>query len=58
MKVDIPPAGKALGIAVVAVLAVVVAEGFGLIAPPAQFIGGLKAQGTNFFKRLFMPSGN
>lgn len=56
--VDIPPVGKAVGIAVVAVLAVIVAEGLGIIGPPAQFISGVKAQGANLFTRLFKPSGN
>jgi hypothetical protein len=50
---DIPPAGKAVGIAVVAVLAVIVAEGLGIIGPPAQLVAGIRAQTSNFFSRLF-----
>lgn len=56
--VDIPPVGKAIGIAVVAILAVIVAEGLGIIGPPAQLIAGVKNQGTNFFAGLFKSSGN
>jgi hypothetical protein len=51
--VDVPPAGKALGIAVVAVLAVIVAQGLGLIGPPAAFVGSVKSQAQNFITRIF-----
>ncbi len=57
MRISLPPAGKALGIAVVAVLAVVVAEGLGLTGPPTQFVAGIRAQVVNLFSRL-KPSGN
>jgi hypothetical protein len=56
---DIPPARKAIGIALVAVVAVVVVEGLGLTAPPKAFIAGIASQVKGFFTGLFnkKPSG-
>jgi hypothetical protein len=50
--IDFPPAKKALGIAVVAVLAYVIVEGTGIGAAPKQMVGAVTSQVKNFFARL------
>jgi hypothetical protein len=57
MKLDIPPVGKALSVALVAVLAVIVANGLGLIGPPSNVIAGIRTQTHNFFASLFSKTG-
>ncbi len=51
--VDIPPARKAIGVALVAIVAVVIFEGTGVGAPARQFVGMATSQVKNFFSRLF-----
>jgi hypothetical protein len=51
--VDLPPARKAVGVALVAIVAVVIFEGTGVGAPARQFVGMATAQVKNFFSRLF-----
>jgi hypothetical protein len=49
---DLPPARKALGIALVAVVAVVIVEGTGVGAPARQVVAAVTAQIKNLFSRL------
>ena len=53
LPVDLPPARKALGIALVAIVAVVIVEGVGFGAPARQFVSAATVQVKNFFSRLF-----
>ena len=53
LPVDLPPARKALGVALVAIVAVVIVEGTGVGAPARQFVGAVTSQVKNFFSRLF-----
>jgi hypothetical protein len=50
--IDFPPVKKALGVAVVAVVAVAIVEGTGVGAPVRQFIGAVTSQIKNFFSKL------
>jgi hypothetical protein len=50
--IDFPPAKKALGIALVAVVAYVIVEGTGIGAAPKQLVGAFTSQVKNFFARL------
>lgn len=50
---DIPPARKALGIALVAVVAYVIVEGTGIGAAPKQFVSMVTAKVKAFFVGLF-----
>jgi hypothetical protein len=56
MPIDIPPAKKALGIAVVAVVAVAIFEGVGVGAHARDFVGAVTSQIKTFFGKLL--SGN
>jgi hypothetical protein len=56
MPIDIPPAKKALGIAVVAVVAVAIFEGVGVGAHARDFVGAVTSQVKTFFGKLL--SGN
>jgi hypothetical protein len=49
----IPPARKALGIALVAVVAYVIVEGTGISAAPKQFVSMATAKAKAFFSGLF-----
>ena len=55
MPIDIPPVKKALGIAVVAVVAVAIFEGVGVGAPAREFVGAVTSQIKSIFGKL---SGN
>lgn len=55
MPIDIPPVKKALGIAVVAVVAVAIFEGTGIGAPAREFVGAVTSQIKSIFGKL---SGN
>lgn len=48
----VPPVRKALGVALVAVVAVVIVEGTGIGAPARQFVSAVTSQIKNFFSRL------
>lgn len=50
--IDFPPAKKALGIAVVAVVAYLIVEGTGVGVAPKQFVGAVTSHIKTFFSKL------
>lgn len=54
---DIPPAKKAAGIAVIAILAVILAEGLGITGHPVAFVQAATAKAKGFFSGLFQKKG-
>lgn len=54
---DIPPARKTVGIALIAVLAVIAAQGLGLTTHPVAFVEAATSKVKGFFSGLFKPKG-
>jgi hypothetical protein len=50
--IDFPPAKKALGIALIAVLAYLIVEGTGIGAGPKQLVGAVTSHIKNIFAGL------
>jgi len=52
LPIELPPAKKALGIALVAVIAYVIVEGTGIGSAPKELVGAATNQVKSFFARL------